>query len=232
MIFSMPAPMNGGVERLISTLEGVLSASAVLDEDGGVTEVRVLARSDHHPKRVVRNIESALAAAFGIEIDRRVVTVELSEAPAGPPARARAAELPTVADAAPDPPRPAARIVFAGFDSRAPENGPVTCTVTLTRGDRQHTGTGTGPASLQGRADAGARAAFAALASAAATDDLALEGAALVDADRKTFVLVSAWATDGRSRTPLSGAALLDRSPEEAAILAALQASNRWLLRS
>jgi hypothetical protein len=44
-----------------------------------------------------------------------------------------------------------------------------------------------------------------------------------------SFVLVSARSTAGREAWQLTGVARLDRSPEEAAILACLQATNRWV---
>jgi hypothetical protein len=44
----------------------------------------------------------------------------------------------------------------------------------------------------------------------------------------RSFVIVAAHVLLDRENVRLAGAAPLTRSPEEAAILAALQATNRW----
>jgi hypothetical protein len=56
-----------------------------------------------------------------------------------------------------------------------------------------------------------------------------LENAALIEAHGRTFVLVAAQSVQGRRTESLTGVAVLQRSPEEAAILASLQAVNRFL---
>jgi hypothetical protein len=69
---------------------------------------------------------------------------------------------------------------------------------------------------------------FSAICAARHDHMLGLEGVTLVESHGRDFVLVAASAASGRDPLLLTGAASLHRSPEEAAILASLQATNRW----
>ena len=75
--------------------------------------------------------------------------------------------------------------------------------------------------------DAAARAVLLALQSGGGMRGVGLEGTSVVQAHGKTYVLVSARLVNGRYSRTLTGIASLSRSPEEAAIFAALQATNR-----
>jgi hypothetical protein len=89
-------------------------------------------------------------------------------------------------------------------------------------------GHSSGPNTGQGRASAAAEALFDAVARADDVGRITLDGAVVVELATRPFVLVSAVGADGRDGVQLTGIAALVRSPEEAAILAALQAANRW----
>lgn len=233
----IPVPVSGA-ERLLSSLAGILSARVVADRQGRIEEIHVLADPDLHPKQVVRNVESALRAGLGIEIDRRVVSVAQVRSGDGlPEGLAPAAAGASTAAAQPRPGTAPAtsgrqRFIFVGFDARASTSHQTVCQVTLRRGPITFSGTGEGVATPLGRTTAAARAVFAALADARGLDDLALEGTALVEVHGRTYVLVAAHGLAGRSSVTLAGVAPLFRSPEEAAILASLQATNRWVERS
>lgn len=69
---------------LIRQLSGVCSAAVCLDEAGNISEIHVLAGSMRSPKQVMRDVESALAAAFGIQVDHRVISVAQLKQEAGP----------------------------------------------------------------------------------------------------------------------------------------------------
>jgi hypothetical protein len=58
---------------------------------------------------------------------------------------------------------------------------------------------------------------------------LSLDGVKVVDAFDRTFVLVAVNALSGREVTPLAGAAVVEVSTDRAAILATLQATDRWV---
>lgn len=63
------------VERELCRLPEVSAARIVADEAGRPIEVHILAKAGKHPKQVVRDIQSVALATFGLEIDRRVVSV-------------------------------------------------------------------------------------------------------------------------------------------------------------
>jgi hypothetical protein len=120
------------------------------------------------------------------------------------------------------------RYIFVGYDARTQPDLEAACRVTIRRDDHVYSGTGSGPSTSLGRAQSAARAVFAAIAAARRSQSLGLEGVTLVESHGRPYVLVAAHAMQGRSTVPLTGVAALHRSPEEAAILAALQATNRW----
>jgi hypothetical protein len=243
MTSAAPSPWHpeNEVERLLCSLAGVVSARVVANPLGRLDEIHVLASPTLSPKQVVRNVESALSAGLGIVVDRRIVSVAQIRRDAIDPLGLVDEASSPIERSAPPEPRPAAvsamapsvtvasaRLVFVGYDARHQTNAETECRVTLRRADETFTGTGSGASTLQGRALAGARAVLAAIAAARAEDDLGLEGASVFESHGRTYVLVAAHALTGRDTQPLTGVAALRRSPEEAAILAALQATNRW----
>ncbi len=63
------------VERELCRLDEVSIARIVADSVGRITEVHILANPGKHPKQIVRDVQSVALASFGVEIDRRVVSV-------------------------------------------------------------------------------------------------------------------------------------------------------------
>lgn len=229
-----PAYPGSEIEALIAALRGVLAARVTLGELGAIEEIHVLASEQLHPKQIVRNIESALGAGLGIAVDRRIISVaqiRSDDPDAFVPDDASALQVPhgETGTAAPSHDENiAGRYVFVGYDARSQPDLEAACRVTLRRGSEVISGSGTGPGTRLGRAQAAARAVFAAIATARQDHTLGLEGVTLVDSHGRDYVLVAASAAVGREALPLTGAASLHRSPEEAAILASLQATNRW----
>jgi predicted nucleic-acid-binding protein len=62
------------IEALISSLINVKSSRVVCDK-GVIEEIHVLTDSCRMPKQVVRDVESALMAQFGIELDHKKVSI-------------------------------------------------------------------------------------------------------------------------------------------------------------
>ena len=218
------------IEALIGALTGVLAARVSISPSGDVEEIHVLAAEHLHPKQIVRNIESALSAGFGLLVDRRAISVAQvrgDEAEAYQPVDASTPQ-PEAAAPPQAPARDITRFVFVGYDARTQPDLEAACRVTIRRGQEVISGSGTGPSTQLGRAQAAARAVFGAIAAARGDHALGLEGVTLVESHGRGFVLVAAHAASGRESHPLTGAAALHRSPEEAAILASLQATNRW----
>lgn len=217
----MPPTIEVRAERLLAALAGVVSARAVADEAGRICEVHILASPDLHPKQIVRNVESALSAGLGVIVDRRIISVAQLRANAADSFAARS----KTAKAARDTAKHEERVVYVQFDATSTSSLDTRCNVMLRRGSEAINGTASGVNTVQGRADAAARAVFDALQHGG--ESLGLEGTTIVETHGKSYVLVSARAVFGRSARILTGVAAVQRSPEEAAILAALQATNR-----
>jgi hypothetical protein len=62
------------LQEKIGRIDGV-EAARVVAGNGHIDEIHVLARQDKHPKQVVRDVQSLGQALFGLNIDRRVVSV-------------------------------------------------------------------------------------------------------------------------------------------------------------
>jgi hypothetical protein len=214
------------VEQLLSGLHGVISARIVTNVNGRIDEIHVLSSNRLHPKQIVRNVESALNAGFGITVDRRVISVAQTNSPEliDGIAERQSAPRPVHEEDLSD-----LRFVYVGFDVRNATNRETLCHVTIRRAREHYIGTGTGASTAQGRAHAAARGLIAAVATARDRGDIALEDVAIVAAHGRSYVMVAAHVLMRRETIALTGVAMLVRSPEEAAILAALQAINRWL---
>lgn len=242
-----PVPENEA-ERLLASLSGVVSAHVVRDGAGRIIEIHILSAAEVHPKQVVRNVESALSAGLGIEIDRRIVSVAqmrtsveeaaprddrsddggtrrspgVSAAHNGAPGKAESGG-PSGRQAV----REESRLEYVKFNAQRDAER-CACDVLLRDGDRIITGKGSGPDTAAGRAEAAARGVLDAIVQARPGVRLELDGAVISASRGRSFVIVSAHALLDRITVPLAGAAPLARSPEEAGILAALQATNRW----
>ena len=230
-----PSPWHpeNEVERLLCSLAGVVSARVVANPLGRLEEIHILASPMLSAKQIVRNVQSALSAGLGIVADRRIISVAQIRRDALEPFEAGVAAAADESEAPPEPAAAAvardARFVFLGYDVMGGSRASTECTVRLLRDGAVVAGTGAGAESPAGRVQAGARAAFDALGSALDEEVLTLEDATVVETHGRRFVLVAARAAAGRDAHALTGVAPLGRSPEEAAVLASLQAANRWI---
>jgi len=62
-------------ERLLLSLQGVVSARIVARPGGVVEEIHLLTTTDVKPKQTVRNVESALLAHLDLSVDHRKISV-------------------------------------------------------------------------------------------------------------------------------------------------------------
>jgi len=75
------------IERELCRLPDVTVARLVADGAGRIIEAHIIAAQSKHPKQIVRDVQSVALAEFGIEIDRRVVSVvQLGDDDLGRPA--------------------------------------------------------------------------------------------------------------------------------------------------
>ena len=207
-------------ENLLTSLTGVLSASVVVNPQGEVTEIHVLTRNDVSPKQMVRNVESALMAQLGMKIDHRKISV------------AQTADVRPIEQLQEDAimARVNKRVVtFKGLEVRPgirPQR--VTVRVKLGFGDREAEMEEQGTDTTRNRVEAAARAAASCLDELLPDNSVALEGAQLIDAFDRKFVMVAVHGLGGREAQLLTGTCEIRESAERASVLAVLDATNRW----
>jgi hypothetical protein len=63
------------VEREICRLPDVSIARIVAEDDGRVSEVHIVAHPGKHPKQIARDVQSIALASFGLDLDRRLISV-------------------------------------------------------------------------------------------------------------------------------------------------------------
>jgi hypothetical protein len=129
----------------------------------------------------------------------------------------------------PSHPVPAERVRFAGIRTHTHSARSVACEVRLTLDGADYVGHAEAPDTESGRLGAAARATFAALETALGEAPALLEGVTAVDADAGRYVLVLARGTVGRDPAQLVGTARMRGAVEDAAVMATLQALDRWL---
>ena len=209
------------VENLISGLTGVLSARVVVTPLGEVSEVHVLTRSGVQPKQTVRNIESALMAQLGFKIDHRKISVAQT---------ADVRPIEALQEEAISERSKRRVVVFRTLEVR-PSDKPqrVTLRVKLSYGEKEAQAEELGTDTSRNRVEAAARATAACLDALLPDNSIALEGAQIIDAFDRKFVLVAVHGLGGREAQLLTGTCEIRESAERSAVLAVLDATNRWV---
>lgn len=69
------------LERELCRIPEVTAARIVTGRAGEVVEVHILATPNKQPKQVVRDVQSVAMAAYGLDVDRRVISVVLLDTP-------------------------------------------------------------------------------------------------------------------------------------------------------
>jgi hypothetical protein len=122
------------------------------------------------------------------------------------------------------------RLYFEDIEVRRSRARGVMCRVTLRKGDTSYTGEAEGVEGARARVDLAARATLKAIGQAESSNrTLALDGVKLIEAFDREFVFVGVAAQEGRERALLTGTCEVKESPEQASVLAALDATNRWI---
>ena len=209
------------IENLIAGLTGVLSARVVVTPLGEVSEVHVLTRSGIQPKQVARNIESALMAQLGFRVDYRKISVAQT---------ADVRPIEALQDEAISERAKKRVVVFKGLEVRPSEKpGRVAMKVKLAFGEKEAESQEVGTDTMRNRVEAAARAAAACLDDLLPDNSIALEGAQILDAFDRKFVLVAVHGLGGREAQLLTGTCEIRESAERSAVLAVLDATNRWV---
>lgn len=210
------------IEKLLVGLEGVASIKIVPDGRGGIDEIHVLSASSLGPKQIVRNIESALLAEFGLQIDHRKISVARVRSPVDLPTTAPAPETATGS--------PARRLLLEGLHIERTAGHKVTCRAQLTDKGTTYAGEAEGPDFENARMETAAAAVLDAVQQASGDAvSLALQGVSRVKVFGRTFVIAVVSGTFRRDSVSLAGIGNVQDSVEEAAVLACLHAVNRWI---
>lgn len=226
-------------EELIATLPGVMAVRIVPNSSGEIDEIHVITTDAVLPKQTVRNIESALMAQLGWRVNHKKISI------------AQSLDPPRAADTQPqesvnrgtedttDPPSPLVSkgrraLIFDDVEVRRSRAKGLSCRVTLVREAQTFIGEAEGQESERSRVELAARAAVNAVIDATkevwgVDRSLALEGAKQIDAFEREFIFVSIAARIGRDRLVLTGSCEVKDSAETSAVLAVLDATNRWM---
>jgi hypothetical protein len=227
-------------ERLLMSLPGVVSARVVARPGGDVDEIHLLTTTEIKPKQTVRNVESALLARLDLHVDHRKISVAqtTTEKPAMPvPAPATELERPLQL-VVPERKPYESRLLFYGHQVESERSNTVKHKVEIEWRDKRYVGTASAAdvarAKLEAVAEATLRAVEAALQDNMGegkreAPTLSLDGVKTVEAFDRKFVLVAVHAIAGRDVSRLAGTHVADESTDRAAILATLQATDRWV---
>ncbi|NNL30747.1 MAG: hypothetical protein HKO77_06975 [Gemmatimonadetes bacterium] len=220
-------------ERLLMSLQGVVSARVVARPGGEIDEVHMLTTDDIRPKQTVRNVESALLAQLDLSVDHRKISVaQTTEAVA---ARLPEPVLPVQILA--EPALSDTRVLFYGHQVETERSNHVKHRVEVEWQGQTYVGEARAADLPKPRLEAATRATLDALEQALQEKKsdgrrevtLSLDGVRLVEAFERRFVLVAVHAMSGRHVARLAGTTVADESSDRAAILATLQATDRWV---
>lgn len=223
-------------ERLLMSLQGVVSARVVARPGGEVEEVHMLTTSQVKPKQTVRNVESALLAHLDLSVDHRKISVAQTTDVSIPEA-APHIQLPVKILEDLEPTIQESRLLFYGHQVETERSNQVKHRVEIEWLGGKYVGEATAADLPRPKLDAVATATLDAVQQALQEKlkegrrsvTLSLDGVKVVDAFDRKFVLVAVHAISGRDVARLAGTTVTDESTDRAAILATLQATDRWV---
>jgi hypothetical protein len=207
-------------ENLLTSLKGVLSARVIVSPVGEVVEVHVLTHGGTPAKQVVRNVESALLAHLGLKVDHRRISVAQT---------AEVKPLEALEQSVVKEEALRRGILFTGIEFETGRLGRIRMVVSLQVGGEDFQGAAEAVDNPRARVQGAARAAVAGLDKAMPEGMLEVEGVTVVDAFERTYAFAGVLVAERRGSRLLTGTCEVADSPELAAVLAVLDASNRWL---
>lgn len=190
------------------SLRNVLSARVVVSEDSTIEEIHVLADKGRPAKRIVRDVETALAAKYGLSVDHRKVSVaQLDIEPAGPEG--------------------ADRLILTSLRVELLASSSLVH-VDLMWGSELLSGSSQGPRDVEGQGRLAAEATLNAVAQLCQDGvTLSLHQLNTVSVGARRVCLVSLLFLSRGQQERLLGSALVDSDPHESAVKATLDAINR-----
>ena len=199
------------VEAELGRLPDVVAARIVEDDLGHPVEVHVLAHTGKHPKQVVRDVQSVAMASFGLELDRRIVSVvQLDDDDA-------AVGLGSA---------PVLRARILSVDSHT-AGVRTTVRVSLHLGDDEATGFAEGSVAAATRPRLVASATIDALQQLGAVEAIDVEEAEPMRVGSDQVAVVTLVSFDPPHEIRLSGSAIVRQHADDAVVRAVLDALNR-----
>lgn len=220
-------------ERLLNSLNGVVSARMVAEPGGEIEEIHLVTTRDVSPKQTVRNVESALLAQLDITVDHRKISV--AQTSASSPDQLQ--ELPLETNGGSDGPRDE-RVIFLSHELENERRHRIRARVNIEWEGERFSGEASGADLPRSRLELVASAVLEGLESIILRSDgaeandaaaLALDGVKVVDAFDRRYVIVGVHAIHGREAKVLCGSAPVEDVVERAVVLASLQAADRWV---
>jgi hypothetical protein len=202
---------NDALETELRRIPGVSAVRIVLNDTSEPVEVHILAGAGKAPKQVVRDVQTVAQAVFGLDLDRRIISVVQMDG-----------TLVTADETN--------RVTVEGI-SKSRVGHRMTAEVTLRRGIDTATGSAEGAAASTTSLSLVVRSALNALSKLEpAADQLELENVAMQRVGERNFVVVSLVLLSPPYEELLLGAAAVRVAGEEdAAARAVLDATNRRL---
>ena len=203
------------IEAALAEVGEIKAARVVVEADGSIAEIHVLALPTKAPKQLVRDIESCIMATFGIPVDHKKISIALlgrdslkpePEAPRRPSAiRPRVCSI---------------NATVSGVQASA--------SVLLEIDGAEYTGIASGPASQTGRLRLVALATLDAVSQYAdATTSFALEDVAIVKLGREKAAVSCIALVSGLGEQTFSGSAMVRQNDNDSVVRATLDAINR-----
>ena len=244
--FGLPQEYRA-TEDALRRLRGVSSAHIVLDVNNQIAEIHIIANGDRQPKQIVRDVETTVLAMLHVKVDHRKISVAQIDEKGGDPVEdtvERSAFRPKITP----PPRPAieelaedsragstslaldalSRLRFMGMNLQVSGSG-CQATVELSRGRVLSTGDSSGPGPGKGALRSLAEATLGAVMHCYQDGPaFVLEEIAFTSLGQKEIVLVSVSFQRGREVIQLLGSTFVGVDPQQAVILATLDAINRF----
>lgn len=203
------------IEQSIAQVGEIKAARVVVTSEGEIAEIHVLALPSKSPKQLVRDIESAIMASFGIPVDHRKISI----AQLGSECLAEDGDV--------EDPFDATRLRIVSIDASV-SGVRASASVTLEVGGREFIGMEGGPASQTGRTR------FIALATLDAVRQYITDGAAfaLEDVDvlrlgRERVAVACVSLVTPYGEQAFSGSAVVRNNENDSIVRATLDAINR-----
>ena len=194
-------------QSLISKLNGVYAAHVVFSEQQEPTEIHVLANNRRNVKSIVRDVQSAISARYGIDIDYHIISV----------AQVSSSIITGICY----------RLVYSGISVRSAGKD-MEVTVSLSREDERFSGTAGGSAIPFSRMRSIAQATLEAVkACTGGTSYFELANVELIHSNGRAIIISQVYCLP--DNVPLIGCVYADPDHDAAVAQSVLDAINRKL---